>query len=325
MLSIVVPIYNVEEYLRKSITCLLEQSYREIEVILVDDGSTDSSGRICDDFQKKDSRIKVIHKENGGVATAWKTGVLHANGEFIGFLDPDDYCEKDYFEKFMTEIMASDADQVIGGYTIEYQNRSVEFHIDSVNYRLGLYQGENLEQLKEEYFKYETHIPWVRWAQVIRRSIIVENLKYVDETIKMGDDIGIAIADFFDLNKLVLIENVGYHYVQRESSIVHTLSKNLSQNFNRLCDNMELICREKRYDGFVNRAFISQLLTMLSVILRTGSNRKEKIKHLKELRKTDAVHKIFSQRDFGTYSPKKKIALWMFKHKLFGLLTLSKS
>ena len=103
-ISVIVPVYNIEEYLPRCIESVLQQTYQDIQLILVDDGSTDESGNICDEYAKKDSRIMVLHKENGGSSSARNAGIEVAEGDFLGFVDSDDYVEPDMYEKMLTAI-----------------------------------------------------------------------------------------------------------------------------------------------------------------------------------------------------------------------------
>lgn len=98
VISVIVPIYNVEKYLPRCIESILNQSFKEFELILVDDGSSDNSGKICDIYAEKDERVKVIHKENGGVSSARNVGIKAVNGEYIGFVDPDDYIDREMYK-----------------------------------------------------------------------------------------------------------------------------------------------------------------------------------------------------------------------------------
>lgn len=98
LISVIIPVYNVEKYLNKSIESVIKQTYKELEIILVDDGSTDSSGKICDEFAQKDDRIKVIHKKNGGLSDARNAGISEAKGKYLGFIDSDDYIDKNFYE-----------------------------------------------------------------------------------------------------------------------------------------------------------------------------------------------------------------------------------
>lgn len=96
--SVIIPVYNAEKYLRKCLDSVLAQSFADFEVLLINDGSTDGSGKICDDYAQKDARVKVFHKENGGVSSARNLGLDNATGDWIVFVDSDDYVEKNYFE-----------------------------------------------------------------------------------------------------------------------------------------------------------------------------------------------------------------------------------
>ena len=110
MISVVVPVYNMEKYLEKCIDSLIDQSYSNLEIILVDDGSSDSSGIICDDYSDRDSRIKVVHQNNGGVSSARNAGLDICSGEYVSFVDPDDWIDKGMFQRLVSEINANNAD-----------------------------------------------------------------------------------------------------------------------------------------------------------------------------------------------------------------------
>ena len=112
LFSVIVPVYNIEEYLKKCITSIIEQTYKNIEIILIDDGSTDKSALICDEFAEKDKRIKVVHKENGGVVSARKVGISIASGEYVVSVDGDDWIEKERLEHLADQISLVAADMI---------------------------------------------------------------------------------------------------------------------------------------------------------------------------------------------------------------------
>ncbi|WP_196802954.1 glycosyltransferase family 2 protein [Candidatus Stoquefichus massiliensis] len=128
LVSIVVPVYNVEQYLSRCIESLLDQSYSNIEIILVDDGSTDRCGSICDNYQLIDSRIKVFHKVNGGLSSARNCGIKHVNGQYTMFVDSDDFLDVDCIKKILRKINKS-TEVVIFPYIKEYKNKSKKVHI----------------------------------------------------------------------------------------------------------------------------------------------------------------------------------------------------
>lgn len=110
LISVIVPVYNVQKYVRKSVESILQQTYKNLEIILVDDGSTDESGKICDMLARSDNRVTVIHKKNGGLSDARNAGLDRATGELIGFVDSDDYIEKNMYEVLEERMRINEAD-----------------------------------------------------------------------------------------------------------------------------------------------------------------------------------------------------------------------
>lgn len=144
LISVIVPIYMIEQYLGVCIESILNQTYKNLEIILVDDGSKDLCPEICDLYAKKDSRIKVIHKDNGGLVSARKAGIQIASGQYIGYVDGDDWIEKEFYESMYCAIKASEADMVCAGYTRELFDKSEQFlNICSS----GVYHDENLKHI----------------------------------------------------------------------------------------------------------------------------------------------------------------------------------
>lgn len=116
MLSVIVPVYNVEKYLARCIDSILKQSYSDLEIILVDDGSTDNSGKICDQYREIDDRIVVIHKQNGGLSDARNVGMKKANGQYLAFVDSDDFIHPRMYEILMNLLLDYKADMVISNF-----------------------------------------------------------------------------------------------------------------------------------------------------------------------------------------------------------------
>ena len=110
LISVIIPIYNVEQYLKECLESVINQTYRNLEIILVDDGSKDKSGKICDEYKNKDERIKVVHKENGGLSDARNAGMKIATGKYIQFIDSDDFIDKDMIETLYNLIIENEAD-----------------------------------------------------------------------------------------------------------------------------------------------------------------------------------------------------------------------
>lgn len=125
LISIVVPVYNVEQYLEKCVKSIVKQTYKNLEIILVDDGSPDKCGCICDKLSEKDKRIRVLHKNNGGLSDARNAGIDIATGRYISFIDSDDYIEKDYIKILYDSIKNDNSDMAIGAHTVLYENGTI--------------------------------------------------------------------------------------------------------------------------------------------------------------------------------------------------------
>ncbi len=320
MLSVIVPIYNVKDYIEKCVESIKSQTYSDIEIILVDDGSTDGCAEICDAMKKSDLRIKVIHKKNDGLMSAWITGVKEASGAFIGFVDSDDFCDEDYFEALMKPILCDNVDIAIGGYCIDYLVKEINKPISSEYLKYGIYEGERLEKIKKEFFKEKGTLYWARWLRVCKKEIILSNLSLLDTRIRKGEDIGIALATLFDANKIAIVNTVGYHYVQRETSIMNTMSKDEINNFDRLCTNINNICDNKGYTGFLSREYTTQMLVLLQKICRSNMGRANKKFLLKKLRNNKWIKKIYETKDYGKRSIAGKICIVSFRYKFYALL-----
>ena len=157
MISVIIPVYNVEEYLDDCLTSVLAQTYSNLEILLINDGSTDNSGVICDKYAQTDSRIKVFHKENGGVSSARNIGLENATGQYIAFVDPDDWIEPNMYETIITQFEKSDVDAVFCGYWENFSDevkRNPVIHMpekhDIVSGRDALYQC--LIKMEDGYF-----------------------------------------------------------------------------------------------------------------------------------------------------------------------------
>lgn len=177
MISVIVPVYKAEKYLHRCVDSILAQSYTDFELLLIDDGSPDRSGDICDEYVKKDSRVRVFHKENGGVSSARNMGLDNAKGEWISFVDSDDWIESHYFASFMASC---DADWVLGGY--------VETLGNSTYIADELYQGRDIIGFCNTYNG--VHILRACWGGLYKTSIIEDNqlrfstkLRYAEDTV----------------------------------------------------------------------------------------------------------------------------------------------
>lgn len=222
--SVIVTIYNMEEYLNKCIDSILAQTYDGFEVILIDDKSTDSSGIICDQYEKRDSRIKVVHKiKNEGLVNARKTGVEIATGDYVVYVDADDWVEKKMLQCFYSAIMRSDADIIVANGKREYSDKSIKIRN---RVEAGYYEGERLENelyCKMLYYgKFTSYgvLQYV-WGKAYKYNLILEEQSKVDSRITNGEDVACVYPCILRAKSVEVIENIIYHYRSRNDSMTN--------------------------------------------------------------------------------------------------------
>lgn len=216
LVSIIVPIFNVEQYLSKCVDSLLKQTLREIEIILVDDGSSDNCNRICEEYAKKDARIKVIHQENAGVSAARNSGLNAATGKFIGFVDPDDWIEPQMYEEMLNELERTKVDLVICGYN--YYDDS--YHSDETR----IYKLKKTQLLdREDLYKSMSDMPpTVRHGVVTKlfRQDLIGDLRF-DTELRSSEDLQFLLNYFSKTSSASFIHKPFYNNLVRKGSATH--------------------------------------------------------------------------------------------------------
>lgn len=214
LISVIVPVYNVEPYLERCVNSILRQTYKTLEIILVDDGSTDASPQICDEFARKDERIKVVHKTNGGLSDARNAGLCVASGDYIGYVDSDDWIEDDMYEKMYRSCVEQDASLCVCRYFREYANRTE-----------GGGSGECVPLSREELLRiyiggHEQYVIYNSvWSKLFQREL-VEGAVFPKG--RNSEDILYTTRAFCKLGRAVYLDECLYHYVlDREGSIMN--------------------------------------------------------------------------------------------------------
>ena len=224
-ISIIVPVYNAEEYLASCVDSILAQTYRDIEVILIDDGSTDNSSVICDEYHKKDERVKVLHTANGGVVAARKRAVALATGEYVLGVDADDWIDDVRLQRIAEVIEQTDADMVYSAdFVVEQGDRSIARQHDVED---RVYQRDEIEQeiflRMSDWTKCfaKPKIEWALWLWAIKTEIIKSNMQLLDDKISRGEDMLVVWLSLLSARSVAAVKNCTYHYRQTDGSITH--------------------------------------------------------------------------------------------------------
>ena len=212
-ITCIIPVYKVENYLARCIESVLSQTYTDFELILVDDGSPDNSGKICDEYAKKDSRIKVIHKVNEGVSVARNTGLDIAKGEYIYFLDSDDFISPDCFELLYKNLKENDADISIGG-LIEYETEE-ELQKSNTGENIVFYKGTAKDRL-EHYFMGKPVSKYELICNYLYKKTLFGNVRFPAGTYYEDEYLNWKL--YLPANKVVETEKITYFYYRHTSS-----------------------------------------------------------------------------------------------------------
>lgn len=227
MISVIIPVYNVENYLEECLKSVQNQTYTNIEVLLVDDGSTDNSKQICERYCQEDSRFHLISQTNQGQSVARNTGVVASTGEFIAFIDSDDIILPNYLETLM-QYLTADVDIVESKFTVHKK----DFFIDNFEKRTILFEGNSIEAVKAV----PRHILSVNPVTKLYRRSIVESVPYFEGVI--FEDIYSGVGMLKYIRKIVKIDYVGYYYRQHQSSTMHRTFTEKNLDVFLVCDKL---------------------------------------------------------------------------------------
>lgn len=220
-ISVIVPVYNVEIYVSKCISSVLKQSYSDFELLLVDDGSTDDSGKICDMAAGSDSRIKVIHTTNAGVVAARRTGINSAGGDYIVFIDGDDWVEPDYVSNFVKEIKSHQCDVV---WSVSFcSDKDDHSQLQTWQEMVGKdYSSDESQNKMYQYVMgmsgFQNEIEYSACMKCIKTCLASSASKHVITDIHRGEDMLFSLYLLDSADSVRFVRNDGYHYVQRPGS-----------------------------------------------------------------------------------------------------------
>ncbi|MBR6720297.1 MAG: glycosyltransferase family 2 protein [Clostridia bacterium] len=316
--SVIVPVYKVEEYLPGCIESVLGQTFSDFELILVDDGSPDNCPSICDSYAEKDARIKVVHKENGGLASARRAGIRVATGDYVFNLDSDDLIEKDTLE-CAYEIIKESSPEIVS-FAYKWVKNSTTVCITDDTLKEGLYSESDI---KSHLFpkllmdKNMNHVSYYLSGKAVKRDFITPLQLNVSEKISLGEDLCCVFPAYLHAKSVYISKKAAYLYNVREGSlskafntkqiflvedVINELSKN---DTGKIIDFEAQLCRYSCFMCFTILASAAE------------GNYKESLKAIKENIKNSMHEEKIRQASFGKISPKSKISVFLMKNDLY--------
>lgn len=322
--SIIVPIYNTEKYLRRCIESIINQTYRNIEVILINDGSTDGSANICDEFMLKDNRISVIHKKNSGVSFCRNRGIKLSIGDYLQFVDSDDYLDIDMTENLVKSIEANDADLVICGYKrIEDLTNSQILRSFAVEERvLGL---DGFKQIYDGlYDSYYLNSPC---NKLYRAKIIKDNGILFNTNMDLGEDLLFNVDVFKKSASFVISSSCPYNYVVYNTKDTlsskfrtnhYEIEKSLLNNLMSMYTQNDQILYAKQLRN-LKRTYSKELINSLKVITDLKTAR-DSFMEIKEICNDSVLTSVLDELNFATLQ--EQLFKMFIKYRLYITILL---
>ena len=328
MLSVIVPCYNGEAFLSRAVDSALAQSFRDLEIILVDDGSTDGSSAICDSYAAQDSRVQVIHQSNAGLSAARNAGMAAARGDYIAFLDADDYLRPDAYEKLCAALTENCADCACCGY-IHVYDAGPDGPTVPAPFSAGVYTGEALlngivlpllqDRLREGFF---TGMVW-RWI-FSRKAIAEYDLRFTDAYL---EDELFLIRYFSRPARLASVDEPLYCYYLNRQSITRSYNANMTEIYQHILSVKESLVEEfqipVRQDWKDNCAWMELLADVGNEFGRGHDvSVREHVQNIRELTRVPEYRHALENYVPTDMNRRKTVVAWCLRHRLYLPLVL---
>lgn len=333
LISVIVPVYNVEGYLNRCIESIQKQSYKNLEIILVDDGSKDSSPQICDELADQDDRIKVIHKQNGGQGRARNTALDIATGTYVAFVDSDDWISQSHIQNLYKSLKECTADVAIGSYTSVGVDRSERLCRTSLAERI--YEGQEITNKlilpligADQGFHSDVQVNASSSMSLYSMKCIDEyGIRYMDVREVVGEDLFFNLDVFYRAKRIVVVDEAGYYYFENENSTSRRYDPN---RFKRTLEFKRAL--EKRADAFglaqeskmrIERSFLMKVRVLIRLIVTANNmSKEEKIYAIDQILRNDIVHDSLMFYPIETYIPAIRLLAKFMRDKKTGLVYL---
>ena len=325
-ISLIISVYNMEEYLEKCLETAVSQTYHNYEIIIVDDGSIDNSYQICVEYSKRYDNIVLIHKENEGLMSAWQCGFFASKGEYISFLDSDDWIEADYIERLSQGINV-DADVTCCNKIWEFEDGII---LKKELLNPGCYDRKALvekvfPQILNDGSCFGRQITRRRCGKLFKKDILQNNIVYCDKSISYGEDLNIVFPVLIDCKRLLVLDDETglYHYRQNNISIIRSYKKNMFAQIDKLHAKLIEVNDKKKVYDFRTQIDADAFCLFLDYVKNEAKNIKEKKNKISNiLNNYQIFKKTFKGNSYKRIKLKtsNKILVFLLERKmLFGL------
>lgn len=321
--SVIVPVYNAEQLLGRCVDSIINQSKKDLEIILVDDGSTDGSGNLCDCYREKDERVRVLHKENGGLTSAWKAGLDIASGNYVGFVDSDDWIDADMYERMYKEARKEQADMVICGLVFDFEDPRIPKRREGSNFHKRVYGRKALEELFPGLINdgrfFGRAIQPARVTKLYRRGILLQNVQFCSDDVSVGEDMQITFPVLCDAQKVcVLHDYYPYHYWINNQSMTGKHDSGYLEKIKRIALQLGRISDAKDIYDFrpqIRNDFLSlSVLAVKNEIYRNyKAGRKAVVSHIRAICEDAMVEEALACHTMDRLSASIRLYLYLMR------------
>lgn len=332
--SVVIPVYNMEKYLKRCMDSLLKQTLKEIEIILVDDGGRDGSVKMCDDYANHYSQVKTLHKKNGGLTSAWKAGSEIAQGEYIGYIDSDDFIEPDMFERLYEKANKETADIACCGLVHLYETDNHKTWKEQMEFPKEVFDVEDLRQemfpvlINDGKFM-GRHLMPNRVTKIVKRDLVQKNLNRCDDAVSIGEDFQFSLCMFLDAQKVVIVKDYyPYYYWMNDGSMTMKYDEKYMDKIKIMKKNLIRISEEKNVFDFkpqiVNDFVCLTVLNVKGCVYKQKNQSYVKIrKDLQQICEDAQVKQAMSEANMPGLTLAEKMFLFFMKHKFYLFIYLA--
>lgn len=317
LISVIVPVYNVEQYLMRCVDSIRRQTHQNLEIILVDDGSPDRCPQMCEEIKDLDSRVKVVHKKNGGLGFARNSGLDVATGEYVTFIDSDDWISDDHIENMYLAAKDTSSDAVIGSHTSAASDGKIFRHPTQII--PGVYEGAAIRDKivlpligADLNYPQDVQLDSSSCMNLYRRSIIERvNILFRSERETVAEDLYFNIDFFCNAKRVVAIDEAGYFYFENLESLTRKYDP---RRFDRTIRFYELF--REQIAGYalqndvafrIERTFLLKVRVLLRLIVTADLPRKNKNKEIQRIIEHSVVKQVLDEYPIDTYIPAKRL------------------
>lgn len=330
LVSIVLPIYNVEKYLDRCVESVINQTYKNLEIILVDDGSPDSCPEKCEEWAKKDSRIKVVHKNNAGLGYARNTGIENASGEYICFFDSDDYIDPSTIEKAYNTAQKNDSDMVLfGHYDVNAQGKIVRTYIPTIDKES--YVGSEVQEIllpdlvSDNLATGKSTNLWLSacFCMYSMKLILENNWRFASERDIISEDVYSLLRLYRNVEKVTIVPEAFYYYCENSTSLSHTYKVDRFDRIKRFYNACVDACDELNYSDEVKKRFagpfISNTIAAMKMIIQSDMSKSEKKSAFKAICKDEQLHGIINNMEIKKENFTRGLLIWFLKVRMYNI------